>query len=91
MIRMYKQVPDTVHWAYGIDVFNKNEFDVPEHLVGEFKSLGYFVKEDNNHVIEKQDIAETKTETKEFKCSKCGKVFNTNQKLMLHEKFCKGK
>ncbi len=41
---MYKPKSDTVRYVYGIDVFNKKEFEVPKRLVSLLRKFGYRVK-----------------------------------------------
>ena len=31
----------TAHWIFGVNVLGKDEVEVPEHLVAEFKKLGF--------------------------------------------------
>ena len=43
-VTMYKPKPDTVRYVYGVDVFNKKEFEVPKRLVSLLKKFGYKIK-----------------------------------------------
>ena len=43
-VTMYKPKPDTVRYVYGVDVFEKKEFEVPKRLVSLLKKFGYKVK-----------------------------------------------
>lgn len=46
MIKIRKPKKDTVHWVFGIDVLNKDEFEAPKHLADSFKEFGYEVFEE---------------------------------------------
>jgi len=77
-VKIRKPKPDTIHWAFGINVFNKNEFEVPENLVSSFVTeLGYeVVKEESEEGIS---------------CKYCGEKFESKRKLLAHYKVCEEK